>query len=81
LPDIEDHYFSWAQGYMAGMNATTVGPYNSYKNLAAISTKAQEAFIRNYCDQHPLGNYLDAVQALLSSLPTNKMPSAPASAQ
>jgi len=36
-----------------------------YVNLAKLDVKAQEALLRRYCDQHPLGNYLDAVFNLI----------------
>lgn len=39
------------------------------KKLNAINPEEQERIIRNYCDRHPLGNYLDAVIVLYRSLP------------
>jgi hypothetical protein len=58
----ERQYFSWAQGFMSGMNLGlralgTVQP----KNLATITTDDQMAHIRRYCNEHPLAEYHEAV--------------------
>jgi hypothetical protein len=57
-------YFSWAQGAMSGLNAGHRG-----RHLLARSTYDQEAFIRSYCNSHPLNNYSDAVTELYNTLP------------
>jgi hypothetical protein len=66
----EAQFFAWAQGFMSGNNFAQVSdnqPY-TYLNLGSLDTKAQQASIRRYCDQHPLGSYLDAVENLMTQL-------------
>jgi hypothetical protein len=70
--DEEKIYFSWAQGFMT---ATNLGNTNgTYRDLSAWSVDDQSAFIRSYCNSHPLSNYGEAVFALLFSLPVIHVP-------
>jgi hypothetical protein len=64
----ENLYFTWTQGFLSGWNFAQLEAKKQSVNLALLDTKAQEASIRRYCDQHPLGNYLDAVLNLLLEL-------------
>jgi hypothetical protein len=65
-------FFSWAQGYMSAMNTAqsfpTTRPQPQLHDLNSMSTKDQERLIRAYCDEHPLGNYIDAVLKLYNTL-------------
>jgi len=62
--------FSWAQGYMSGANALMVGAlHTGWYELNGRPDKDQEAFLLNYCDQHPLEHYQDGVHALMLTLP------------
>jgi hypothetical protein len=61
----ENLYFTWTQGYLSGWSAAQMDAKKPYVNLAKLDVKAQEALLRRYCDQHPLGNYLDAVFNLI----------------
>lgn len=66
---LEFTYFSWAQGYMSGMNVTLGSANASTKNLNARDVTDQMASIRAYCDSHPLQIYGRAAQDLYNSLP------------
>jgi hypothetical protein len=67
----EEHFFNWAQGFMSGLNFATIGQGISM-NLGSISTEQQQRAIRAYCNEHPLGNYLDAVLDLYNRFSLNK---------
>lgn len=66
---LEATYFAWAQGFMSAVNIAKMRQSSSFKDLHAWSVDQEEAHIRGYCDQHPLGDYEDAVLDLLLNLP------------
>jgi hypothetical protein len=66
-PQIEDQLFSWAQGFMSGMNFASE---TSRYVLNAKSIDEEKRHLRRYCDAHPLGEYLDGVLDLVLTLPT-----------
>jgi hypothetical protein len=79
-PDFsEGFYFAWAQGFMSALNIDLSQESAQYRNLGAIPTSQQERYLRNYCDQHPLGDYMDGVIALFKTIPLAEMPSSSAS--
>jgi hypothetical protein len=63
-------YFSWAQGYMSGVNRTAGANNKDLRpaNLNAKSVGAQQKFIREFCDRNPLKDYREAVDALLADI-------------
>jgi hypothetical protein len=65
----ETSYFAWAQGYMSGLNSLVSATGKVPRDLNGLALPDQEARIRSYCDQHPLGNYVDAVMDLYGALP------------
>lgn len=67
-------YFSWAQGFMSALNLASSSEKHKYHNLAAVTADDQMRFLRAYCDQHPLGDYVDGVFALMETIPINEMP-------
>ena len=79
--ELEGDYFAWAQGFMSGWNWGNVLSQGlsqsrqnqagliTYRDMTAWSVAAQKAYIRTYCNDHPLEDYLDAVLGLLQSLP------------
>lgn len=78
-PSNEFIFFSWAQGYMssAAENDTIKAEdflagveHGERPNLFALSPDKQMARIRKFCDTHPQEPYRNAVQDLLSSLPS-----------
>jgi hypothetical protein len=64
----EEYFFIWAQGYMTGFNAGQMLMGQPTSNLKGKTVPEQKAFIRQFCDTHPLGDYYEAVFALLLSL-------------
>lgn len=73
--DFERHFFTWAQGFMSGLNvaqygeAARTGKTRQFRNLASKSVEGQMAYIRTYCDEHPLAGYDQAVSKLFMTLP------------
>ena len=67
-------YFSWAQGFMSGYNASALAKGISGKDLNAETETDEEVHIRDYCDLHPLVPYVRAVLDLYLSLPTGAPP-------
>jgi hypothetical protein len=67
-------YFSWAQGYMSGVNRTAGADSKDFRpaNLNAMSVAAQQRFIREFCDRNPLKDYREAVDALLANIRNTK---------
>ena len=69
---VETGFFNWAQGFMSGVNFGNFTDEHAVAgktvNLAAMELKEQKAFLRRYCDQHPLAQYVDAVLHLLMEM-------------
>jgi len=61
---------SWALGFLSGFNYTTDTPYD----LAGVDYDSAMAFLRQYCEQHPLKHYYDGVFELAKTLPRMKRP-------
>ncbi|MGQ0742177.1 MAG: hypothetical protein ACT4OG_07785 [Alphaproteobacteria bacterium] len=66
--NIELIYFSWAQGFMSGMNGVLLRNGESGRNLNSMSVESQQRHLRAYCDKHPLAVYIDAVGNLFQEL-------------
>jgi hypothetical protein len=66
---VEIMYFTWAAGFLTGVNATSKATNNARRNLDAISPAEQRQFMRRYCASHPLNNYADGVFELLEAFP------------
>jgi hypothetical protein len=62
-------YFLWALGYMSGLNLAAVGTFQQYNNMGATSQEEQKAFLRRWCNEHPLAKYSDGVFELYQTLP------------
>jgi hypothetical protein len=58
-PSNEGLFFTWAQGFMSGLNIATASAVhiNKVRHLAAWNIDDQKSFLRIYCDQHPLQSY------------------------
>jgi hypothetical protein len=68
----EDLYYSWALGFMTGLNMEN--PDNLFAVLNATSQHDELSAIRNYCDAHPPAKYIDAVLDLYLSMPKKPLP-------
>jgi hypothetical protein len=64
----ENLYFTWAQGFLSSWNMNQMVTKQPYWNLGSLTTTEQETLLRQYCDQHPLGNFVDAIFDLLTHL-------------
>ncbi len=67
-PMMEAFYFTWAQGYMSGLNMGLLAIGNEMTDLGDFDIDRQQSFIRRFCDQHPLKNYTDAVDDLFTTM-------------
>lgn len=68
------NFFNWAQGFMSGLNLQLIyrdGKNAITKDLNAVSIETQERYLRNYCDQHPLGDVEKGILELYFSLPNS----------
>jgi hypothetical protein len=78
VPSLENFYFSWAQGYMSGLNVAASGVNVAASrgavtaDLNAIPAPTQLRFIREFCDHNPLERYSAAVEALLAKIRNSK---------
>ena len=68
----EDHFLSWAVGYMSGINFITGNMSGTSWDLAAKTPNEMKRYLRQYCNDHPLADYADGVAELMKSLPTFK---------
>jgi hypothetical protein len=65
---LERRFIQWAEGYMSGMNTLGAGKTDSYRDLGG-DLEAHGAYLRRYCEQHPLENFSLGVIDLLRTLP------------
>ena len=66
--------FSWAQGYMSGLNVAGGASGREVRDLSGMTTKDEESAIQNYCEEHPMSDLATAVMDLYKTLPTAKLP-------
>ena len=72
-PELTDRVFqAWAMGYMSGINISAVARSEGIYDLNAITPDQIKRYLRQYCDGHPLADYVDGVSELLKSLPIVK---------
>jgi hypothetical protein len=70
----EDIFFTWAQGFMSGLNASSWAETGTYRSIEGTPSEmvALKVHIRSYCDVHPLGQYVSAILDVYNSLPIKK---------
>ncbi|MGH6817307.1 MAG: hypothetical protein ACREC1_00870 [Methylovirgula sp.] len=75
-PEItEDLFFSWAQGFISGLNIEALIQNRPFRKLDAVDVASQKIEVRSYCDSHPLVQYGQAVfEAIYMNLPTSPSP-------
>lgn len=61
-------YGSWAKGFMAGMNMGKPTK-KAWRNIAAVSTEAETAQLRDFCDKNPSTLFMEAVIRYYVALP------------
>jgi hypothetical protein len=69
--DSENVFFSWAEGFMSGLNAAEIHATGNSKNLGTMSLESEKQFLRSYCNDHPLAEYTKAIFELFSKFPPN----------
>lgn len=69
----ETLFFTWAQGYMSGLNLALKTAGKPIRDLRAREANIQKQTIRSYCNSHPLDVYMSAVNALFITLPERSM--------
>ena len=58
-------FMTWAQGFMSGLNTQYLPPHASTDLLSTdYPSDRQAVFIRSYCDNHPLKDFVQAVMEL-----------------
>jgi hypothetical protein len=65
--NMRSFFFSWAQGFLSGVNTHPMLAGSS-TNLAALAANSQQTLIDQFCDQHPLALYVNAVLSLYDSM-------------
>jgi len=66
----EGAMMTWAEGFMSG--ATMGFTPGQYRDLQAMTAEAQEESLRNYCDEHPMAEFIKAAIDLYLKLPMKK---------
>src|SRR5271155_4780470 len=54
---VENSYFNWAQGFMSALNLAAGMGKGSTRDLNALRTDDQKAYVRTYCSSHPLDEF------------------------
>jgi hypothetical protein len=65
----ETLYFQWAAGFMSAWDVGLQEGGKRPNDLSAISFEQQKEFLRQYCNSHPLAQYVEGVVELLRTLP------------
>ena len=69
--DTEDVFFTWGSGFLTALNLGMVRETGKYYNLGSMPLEVQKEFLRHYCANNPLKDYVSALLALHKSmLPT-----------
>lgn len=64
----EDIYYSWALGFMSGLNAMVMADKQQSTNLSLWDGERQKQELRQFCSDNPLKDYVQAVYALYFSM-------------
>ena len=65
-PEDENLFFSWALGFMSGLNTDLLE--HGETDLHGLSEAAQKESIRDFCKDHPQARYLEAVFKLYNRM-------------
>jgi hypothetical protein len=61
-------FFSWAQGFMSGLNMAAMAGEKTTRDLAGAGADQKRA-LRGFCANNPLKNYMDGVIEFYGKLP------------
>ena len=64
-PSEEEFYFSWAEGYMSGVNVAKLNDEHAFKLMPADQ---QKLYLRNFCNKNLTDKFYKAVYALYLTL-------------
>jgi hypothetical protein len=64
----ENAYFHWAQGFMSGINITTLAIHSPSRDLSSMSIQNQRNILLRYCDGHPRAYFYQAAMNLYKQL-------------
>ena len=68
-PAMVDAFFSWAEGYLSGLNDRYVGQRGAADLLPPnLSTGEQKTYLDGFCRQHPDAPYMQGVVALYEQM-------------
>ena len=59
-------FFSWAQGFMSGLNTDLLK--RGETDLNGLPLDAQKQFVSSYCKEHPRAPYFEAVFKLFDKM-------------
>jgi hypothetical protein len=65
-PEDENLFFSWAQGFMSGLNTELLK--HGETDLNGIPLDEQKQFVRSYCGRKPRAKYFEAVFKLYDKM-------------
>jgi hypothetical protein len=65
-PEDENLFFSWAQGFMSGLNTDLLK--HGETDLNGLPLDAQKQFVRSYCKEHSRAPYFEAVFKLFDKM-------------
>jgi hypothetical protein len=65
-PEDENLFFSWAQGFMSGLNTDLLK--RGETDLNSLPLEAQKQFVRSFCKDHPRAPYFEAVFKLFDKM-------------
>jgi hypothetical protein len=69
-PAVEELYLSWTLGFISGLNSlTSVTVKGTYRDLSAMDGDRMKHFLRHYCEEHPLSDYISGIFELFKNLP------------
>jgi hypothetical protein len=78
---VEGAMMNWAQGFMTGANIRESKQSGRYRDLQAMTIEAQQESLRNYCDEHPMAEFIKAAIDLWNKLPWAKLNSPASTSQ
>jgi hypothetical protein len=79
-PSYEAAYFAWAQGWLAGLNSAETMVHGRKRvliDLSSMPLDEQMLIVRQYCNDHPLADYAQAVALLRNRLTAVTLPPLP----
>jgi hypothetical protein len=68
-PDKAIMFFSWAQGFMSGLNVQKSLTRQKSRDLGALTTSDQQERLKSVCEENPTASYGSIVLAFYNSLP------------